>query len=166
MSSKMNSADRVVREAEPLIKDIVEQEGMELVDLVYRNESHGWVLRVLVDKEGGVTLEDCSFVSHQIGDVLDVKDVVRHAFNLEVSSPGINRPLKKEKDFLRVIGETVRVKTSKALESRRNFKGRLIRCADATVFIEIDGNEYAVPLRLIDRANLEFDFTKSNKQKK
>lgn len=150
--------EHIAAEAERIVADIVAREGMELVELVYRREPNGWVLRIVIDKDGGVTLKDCGAVSSLIGDVLDVKEVVPGRYSLEVSSPGLNRPLRRQRDFARCVGQTVSVRTSRAIDGRRNFKGRLAEAGSETVVLEVDGASHTVPLGLIDKANLEYDF--------
>lgn len=150
--------EHIAAEAERIVSDLVAREGMELVELVYRREPAGWVLRIVIDKEGGVTLQDCGAVSSLVGDVLDVKDIVPGRYNLEVSSPGLNRPLRRQRDFARCVGQTVRVRTTRAIDGRRNFKGRLAEAGPEAVVLEVDGVSHMVPLCLIDKANLEYDF--------
>ena len=152
------TARKVLSLAEPLIETLVTGEGCELVDLVYQREPHGWVLRVYLDRPGGVTIADCQAISRQIGDVLEAKDVMRHAYNLEVSSPGLNRPLKKAADFERFAGQRVRIKMRDAVDDRRNFLGRLIGCTDGLVNMDVDGTSLQLPLEGISRANIEYDF--------
>ena len=152
-----------LRAVEPVVTEILEHEGLELVDIVFRREAQGWVLRVYIDREGGVTLDDCSAVSHQISDVLDVKDLVPHAYHLEVSSPGLNRPLRREKDFKRFVGQTVRIKTARPVEDRRNFKGRLVACRAGNLELSIDGKTYSVPHGDIAQAHLEYEFPDAGK---
>jgi len=144
--------------AEPLIEALVTDESCELVDVTYRRESHGWVLRVYIDRPGGVTLGDCQAVSRQLGDMLEARNVMRFAYNLEVSSPGLNRPLKKAADFERFAGSRVRVKTRAPVEGRRNFLGTLGGCTDGTVVLDIDGTGVQLPLASISRAHIEYDF--------
>jgi ribosome maturation factor RimP len=160
----VRAADRVLQAAAPLIEDILVHEGLELVDVVYQREPHGWVLRVLIDRQGGVTLDDCSHISHQISDVLDVKDVMRGAYHLEVSSPGLNRPLRTRRDFSRFAGSTVRIRTCRPLEGRRNFKGRLLGCEGDAVSVLVEGTARVLPIDLIARAHVEYDFGAGKKQ--
>jgi ribosome maturation factor RimP len=152
------TARQVLSLAEPLIETLVAGEGCELVDVVYQREPQGWVLRVYLDRPGGVTIADCQAVSRQIGDVLEAKDVMRHAYNLEVSSPGLNRPLKKAADFERFAGQRARIKMRDALDGRRNFLGRLIGCMDGLVNLEMDGANVELPLEGISKAHVEYDF--------
>jgi hypothetical protein len=95
---------------------------MELVDIEYRREPVGWVLRLTIDKGGGVTLDDCTRVSQEIGRSLDVEDVIPNPYHLEVSSPGLDRPLKNERDFIRFSDRRIRVKTMDPMENKRLLK--------------------------------------------
>jgi ribosome maturation factor RimP len=114
--------DKIEETAGPLL----ESEGLELIDLEYRKEGRGWVLRVFMDKPGGVTLDDCADISRQLGDMLEVEEWIPHAYTLEVSSPGLDRPLKKEKDFLRSIGKLIQLTIRQPLEGQTFFKGILL----------------------------------------
>ncbi len=149
----------------PMVEDVVDSEGMELVDVVYRREPHGWVVRLLIDKEGGVTIDDCSLISSQVSDLLDVKDIIPHGYKLEVSSPGVNRPLKRAKDYMKHKGETVRVKTAAPIENRKNFKGRLIDYADGMVHLDIGDSVICIPHANVSKAHVEYNFNKPTKQK-
>jgi ribosome maturation factor RimP len=162
MSSSYAHVADAVKES---IRSVVESEGMELVAVEYRRESYGWILRVYIDRAGGVTINDCSAISSQLGDVLDVQDAFLYPYTLEVSSPGLNRPLQKEEDFKKCVGETVCLTTQSAIEGRKNFKGTLLHCADGALSVAIDGKEYVVPCSAVRKAHLEYDFTKSSKQK-
>jgi len=133
--------------------------AVELVDLEYRRESVGWVLRLYIDKEGGITLEDCQRVSEQIGDLLDVEDLISHGYRLEVSSPGLDRPLVQEKDFVRFVGERARISTRDPIGNRRNFRGRILGVSDHRVLIEADeGGITEIPHELVSKARLVPEF--------
>ena len=95
---------KIVEDVEKCFEEMYGHADLELVEVEYRRESSGWVLRVYVDKEGGVLLDDCRMTSSQLGDIIEVKDIIPGAYSLEVTSPGLNRPLKKKEDFIRVIG--------------------------------------------------------------
>ncbi len=153
------NARRVLSLAEPLVEALATGEGCELVDMTYQREPQGWVLCVYIDRPGGVTLADCQGISRQIGDVLEAKDVLPNAYNLEVSSPGLNRPLKKSADFERFAGQRVRIKTRVAVQDRRNFLGKLTGCADGLVCLDVDGVSVQVPLDSISKAHIEYDFS-------
>jgi ribosome maturation factor RimP len=157
--------ERVLGEVERIIEDILEHEGMELADVAYRRESCGWVLRVLIDMDGGVTIDDCSHISHQLSDILDVKDFIDCSYKLEVSSPGLNRPLRKENDFKRFIGETVKLKTCDFINNRKNFKGRLLDYKDGSIFLDLGGEHCTIPHSMVEKANLEYDFRKEKYKK-
>jgi ribosome maturation factor RimP len=151
-----------------LTEPIISSEGLELIDLEYQMEPRGWVLRFYVDTEGGVTINHCSRLSQQIGDVLEVKDIIPHGYVLEVSSPGLNRILKREKDFSGSIGKTIKVKTYEPIEQRKNFQGTLLGCAYEKVTLKIDNQDVVIPLSLISKAHIVYHIPDSSgkKQKK
>lgn len=125
----------VVGKIEEYVKDLLASKGMELVDLQFRNEGHGWILRLFIDVEGGVTLDHCSVVSREVGHYLDVEDVIEQAYHLEVSSPGLERPLKSLKDFERFLGSKARIKLHEALNGEKTFEG---------IIQSVDGNEISL----------------------
>lgn len=141
-----------------LITPIVEESNYELVDVEYKNEAGGMVLRVYVDKLGGITIDDCSIISRELSTVLDVNDLISNSYRLEVSSPGLRRPLKKKNDFEKYKERTVKIKTKELIMERKNFLGVLKGIENETVMIEIDGKMYSVPLDSIVKANLELEF--------
>jgi ribosome maturation factor RimP len=142
-----------------LFEPVVQGLGYELVEIEYQpNPKHG-VLRLYIDRENGdIQLEDCSAVSHQISAVLDVEDPLPGRFNLEVSSPGMDRPLRKIEDFQRFIGEVVKVKTSMALAGQRNFKGQLLAVENDELVLNCDNKQIRVPHAAIDKARLVPNF--------
>jgi len=141
-----------------IVTPVLASEGMELIDIEYRREGRGWVLRLFIDKKGGVTLDDCTNVSHQIGDLIEVKDIIDHPYTLEVSSPGLNRPLKNISDFERFKGKKVKIKARKLIDGRRNFRGTLMGYHQGTVRIAIDSEIYKIPYKEIIKANVIYDF--------
>ncbi len=145
--------DRVRVILDPILLD----EGMELVDIEYRRESRGWVLRLYLDKEGGITLDDCTRMSQEVGRILDVEDFIQTPYTLEVSSPGLSRRLRTEKDFMKYRGHLIKVKTVDSVENRRQFKGRLVGISESKLEIESDGRTFQIPLSNVARANLEID---------
>jgi ribosome maturation factor RimP len=147
----------IVDRVRTIAHTILSEEGMELVDIEYRRESKGWVLRLYLDKEGGVTLDDCTRVSQEVGRSLDIEDLLQNPYTLEVSSPGLTRPLKTEKDFMKYRHRLIRIKTVKPIENRRQFKGRLLGVSENRIEIEIDGVIFQIPLSNVAKANLEFD---------
>ncbi len=146
-------ARRVWEIAEPLI----EGEGLEVVDIDYRREGRGMVLRLYLDREdGGVTLDDLTPISRQLGHVLEVHDVVPGRYTLEVSSPGLNRRLRRPKHFRRFVGK--RVRTVERHEGRRSFVGELRSVADAGIEVEIDNGVRFIHFDDIAQANYEYEF--------
>jgi len=141
-----------------IVEPIVASQGMELVAVEYKREAKGWVLRIYIDKKGGVSLDDCALVSNEVGTVLDVEDLFQSPYTLEVSSPGLNRILKKERDFKRFKERPVRIRTYNAIEKRRNFKGRLLGCTRGLIQIEVGGQVLHISLSNVAKANLEFEF--------
>lgn len=125
----------------PYLEPIVAEHGLELVELEFVKEGVNWYLRIYIDKEGGVTIDDCEAVSRALEEKLDAADPIEQAYILEVSSPGIDRPLKKEADFIKYQGEIVDVKLYKAQDGSKQFQGKLLGLADGVLSIEEeDGN--------------------------
>jgi len=149
---------KVIEKVTAIAEPLLDAEGMELVDIEYRKEQVGWVLRLFIDKEQGITLNDCTTISRELGNLLDVKDSVPHSYHLEISSPGLNRPLKKEKDLLRFRGKKVRIKTAHPIGNRKNFVGILSDYKDGTIYVSIDQESFAIPYKEVVRANLEWEF--------
>ena len=141
-----------------LAAHVLADQNMELIDLEYRREGRGWVLRLFIDKEGGITLDDCARASQEIGTVLDVEDFIGTPYSLEVSSPGLNRPLKNEKDFIKYRDCLIKVRTFDPIDNRRNFKGKLREISDGRIEMEIDGGVVTIPLVNVAKANLEVEF--------
>lgn len=126
---------------EQLILPLTERLGLELVDVEYVKEGSDYFLRAYIDKEGGVTIDDCEAVSRPLSDLLDEEDFIPDAYILEVSSPGLGRQLKKEKDFIRSIGKEVDVKLYKAVEKRKEFTGFLLENDSDSILIDEEGKE-------------------------
>ncbi len=137
-----------------LFEPVVTGMGYELIEIEhFPNPKHG-VLRLYIDKPEGVNIDDCSAVSQQISALIDVEDPVRGQFNLEVSSPGLDRPLRRLCDYQRFVGQQVKLKTAMPLEGQRNFKGRLLDASEDYVVIETETEEISVPFTAIDKARL------------
>jgi ribosome maturation factor RimP len=149
---------QAVKEVSLLIEPILDEMQIELVDVEYLSEAGRWILRIYVDRQGGITLDDCARVSREIGDLIDVKDLFRQSYILEVSSPGLNRPLKKEKDFVDVIGKNVKIRMAAPLDGRRNFKGNLQSFEDGVLCLNIKDDLFLLPYGGIEKANLAYDF--------
>lgn len=121
----MANKENYERRAEQLLIPLMEQNNFELVDVEYVKEVGNWYLRAYIDKEGGISVDDCELVSRAFSDLLDAEDFIQDAYILEVSSPGLGRQLKKEKDFARSIGEEIEVKLYKAIDKQKEFTGIL-----------------------------------------
>jgi len=154
---KEMTSEEIVGRVGAIANPILSNEGMELVETQYRRESTGWVLRLYIDKAGGVTLDDCTRISQEVGRNLDVEDFIAVPYQLEVSSPGLNRPLKKEKDFIKYRNQTVKVKTINPIENRRQFKGKLLGISENRIEMEMDGGVFQIPLSNVAKANLEIE---------
>lgn len=138
-----------------LIEPVVEGMGYEVVDIEYRPHPTDGLLRIYIDGPNGIVLEDCSAVSLQISSVLDVEDPIPGQFNLEISSPGMDRPLRKVADFERFTGSTVKIKlTVPTLEGQRNFTGKLKGIENEDVILEMDGETHYLALDSIDKARI------------
>ena len=128
--------------------------GFELVDVEFKKEGKTWVLRILIDKEDGVNLEDCQNLSHLVGDLIEVEDIIESVYTLEVSSPGLNRVLKKEKDFIKFVGKKICVLCHAPLNGRKKFTGNLTGFKEQAIHLEMDGQPYTIHLNRVAKANL------------
>ena len=138
-----------------LFEPVVESMGYELVGIEYHSSEHHGVLRIYIDHDEGITVDDCAKVSRQISAVIDVEDPIEMAFDLEVSSPGINRPLFKLTDYQKYAGAMVKIKLGVALNGRKNFNG-IIQSVDENqqVIIDVDNEIFELPYQDIAKANL------------
>lgn len=126
---------------ESLVMPLIEENNFELVDVEYVREGSNWFLRVYIDKEGGITVDDCELVSRALSDLLDVHDFIPDAYILEVSSPGLGRQLKKDKDFKRSIGEVIEIKLYKSINKQKEFEGVLTDFDETTITFEQENGE-------------------------
>lgn len=146
--------ERIRALAEPVLGSF----GIELVDVSYTAEHGRKVLRIFIDKPGGVTLDDCGEVSRELGTVFDVEDPIPQRYVLEVSSPGLDRPLKKEEDFRRFTGKKAKIRTKEALEGRRNFSAVIDAVKDSVIYVtDFDGKKFEIAISNIERARLEIE---------
>ncbi len=150
--SDSNIEEKTTALAEP----VAESHGMELVDVEFKREPTGWVLRIFVDKEGGVNLDDCSLISREVGTVIEVEELIEQHYTLEVSSPGLTRRIKKLADFDRFKGKSIRLKCFEAIDGSKNMNGKLLGIEGDNVILEKDGKEFKVLYKNIAKANLEF----------
>ena len=144
-----------------LAKPLAETQGVEIVDIELRREGSraGRVLRLYLDKDGGPNMDDLSQVSRELSALLDVHDIVEGAYTLEVSSPGINRPLKLPEHFQRFIGKTVRVRTRDLVQGRRSFLGPLLDVSAEKIAVNQDGARVEIPFAVIEKSNYEHDWS-------
>lgn len=155
MSRKEDYEARV----EKFLLPVMEENNFELVDVEYIKEAGNWYLRAYIDKPGGFTVDDCEMVSRKLGEWLDKEDFIAESYILEVSSPGLGRPLKKEKDFKRSMGEQVEIKLYRAIDLQKEFTGTLKAFDEKTVTIEYeDGAESTFERKDIALIRLAFDF--------
>jgi len=149
--------EKIIKKVKKLVMPILGDEGLELVDVEFQREKQGWVLRVYIDKPGGVTLDDCTDISYQLSAVLDVEDLIDTSYTLEVSSPGLTRPLKELNDYERYKGQLVKIKTYKPIDGKKVFRGKLIGLENEIVKIENEKGEHEIPFKIIAKANLNFE---------
>jgi ribosome maturation factor RimP len=142
-----------------IIERVAAREGLEVVHWETTGPRNHFVLRIYIDKPGGITHADCEVVSNHVGTLLDVEDLIPHQYTLEVSSPGIERGLYKPADYERFAGNRVRLKTSESINGQRNFRGKLLGINQDAVSLEADGvGRVEIPYDKIARANIEYEF--------
>lgn len=155
----MTKREEYEQKTEKLVAPILETNGFELVDVEYVKEAGSWYLRAYIDKPGGITVDDCEIVNRELSDLLDRDDFIDDSYILEVSSPGLGRPLKKERDFIRSKGEEVEIRTYRMVDRQKEFRGILKSWDKDTVTIETeDGQEQAFERENIALIRLAFDF--------
>ncbi|MCI8885447.1 MAG: ribosome maturation factor RimP [Dorea sp.] len=155
----MTKREMYEKNTEEILIPMTEELGFELVDVEYVKEGSSWYLRAYIDKPGGININDCETVSRRLSDILDEKDYIDEAYILEVSSPGLGRPLRKEKDFKRSLGEEVEIRTYRMIDKQKEFTGILKDYDEKTVTIELDGGT----VRIFEKSDialirLAFDF--------
>jgi ribosome maturation factor RimP len=141
-----------------IVEPFLENDGFELVDIEYVKESGSWFLRVFVDKEGGIDIDDCGRISEYLSSKLDEADPIAEPYFLEVSSPGAERPLRKPKDFYRSIHEHVFLTTYEAVNGMKEFEGTLISYDEKTLVIEIKNKKLELPVEKVASARLAIVF--------
>lgn len=155
----MSKRELYEQKTEQLLTPIVEEYGFELVDVEYVKEGSTWYLRSYIDKPGGISIDDCEKVSRRLSDLLDQEDFIEDAYIMEVSSPGLGRPLKKEKDFRRSLGEEVEIRTYRMIDKQKEFTGILKDSDENTVTITLaDETEKTFDKDDIALIRLAFDF--------
>ncbi len=155
----MSKKEVYEQKTEELLKPLMEEYQFELVDVEYVKEGGNWYLRAYIDKGGGITVDDCELVSRRMSDLLDEKDYIDESYIFEVSSPGLSRPLKKEKDYARSMGKELEIRTYRAINKEKEFYGILKAYDDKTVTIETDDKiEMIFAKSEIALIRLAFDF--------
>ncbi|HEO72101.1 MAG TPA: ribosome maturation factor RimP [Candidatus Hydrogenedentes bacterium] len=151
----MQARNEIIRRSwQELEPDLAEQ-GYELVEVEYEQQGGHGLLRLYIDCEAGVTLDDCAAVSQLLSPLLDMKDYIKSAYTLEVSSPGIDRPVRKPLDFARFTGERVKLHTYEPVQGRKRFKGILQGLYDGLVRVECDGPVYDIHLENLKKVKLD-----------
>ena len=153
-SSHQDRAKLLARQVFEIAEPLCEAEGIELVFVEFQSEASGKVLRIFIDKPGGITLEDCTSVSRQLNDLLDVTLEDLGSYSLEVSSPGPERPIGKRSDFDRFKGKKIKIQTLKPINDQKNFTGLLAGTIDEMVTLTIDDKTVAIPFSNINKARL------------
>lgn len=150
-----NDVKEKIRE---LAEPVIASEGMELIHVECIKMHTRWIIRLFMDKETGVTLDDCSNISNQLGDVFDIREVIKGPYTLEVSSPGFDRPISRDQDFVKYKNCKVNIKTNVKIEGIKNFHGVLLdyieEAGQKKVLIDIAGKTYRIPKQDIAKANL------------
>lgn len=154
----MAKREEYEQRTEQLVLPIIRSNKFELVDVEYVKEGGTWYLRAYIDKPGGITVDDCEIVNRALGDLLDREDFIEDSYVLEVSSPGLGRPLKKEKDFVRSRGEEVEIRTYRMVEKQKEFRGILKAWDKETVTIVTEEGERVFSRDNIALIRLAFDF--------
>ncbi len=156
----------IIDRTREILEPILEEIGLELVDVTLRTEMGRWILRVTIDCEGGVNVDHCAAVSRELSVHLDVEDLVPVKYFLEVSSPGLDRPLKEEKDFSRFAGRRVLIRTHRSVEGKRKIGGNLEGIHQGIVIVALeDGRRIQVPVEDISSARLDYEFPVKSKGK-
>lgn len=148
----------IEQKTEELVTPIIDENHFELVDVEYVKEGANWYLRIYADKEGGISIDDCVLISRALEAKLDADDFIKDAYILEVSSPGLGRPLKKEKDYQRSIGQSVDIKLYKAIDKQKEFTGILKEYSKERIILSIGGTDQEFETKSVASARLSLDF--------
>ena len=154
----------ILSKIEAIAERVAQTEGIEIVEVELKGGGKNRFLRISIDRPEGVTHADCELISHQVGTILDIEDVVPGAYTLEVSSPGVERKLAKYKDFERFTGKKIKVSLREPVENSRRWEGTLASCADGLITLETgDGKTVRFPFEQVEKANLKFEWgTRAN----
>jgi ribosome maturation factor RimP len=153
----MESDRETIEQIERLLIPILRDESIELVEVEFRPSGKKWLLRIFIDKEGGVTIDDCVKVNRELGRALDVDDLIEHPYTLEVSSPGLTRPLKRAEDFHRYRGRSCKIVTREAIDNTNQFSGEIIGLVGDAVEIKGKLGIFTIPICAIRKAHLDYE---------
>ncbi len=148
-------SQKLIADVESIAEPLLKSEGMRLIDVEYRREPKGRVLRLFIDKQGGVTLGDCAVISSELGDILNARVECNDLYHLEVSSPGLDRPLTKPKHFIYFEGRPAIIRTDRLVGGKRDFKGVLAGFSEGVVSLLVDDKPVAIPYEAIAKAHLD-----------
>jgi ribosome maturation factor RimP len=146
--------EEVLEKLERICTPVLDQLGFRLIEWEYVNEQGRWIIRLFIDREGGVKIADCERASHALEDLIDVELDIKQGYSLEVSSPGINRPLRRPEDFSRFKGSTIKLSTNRPLNGRSNYRGVIEGVTGDTVDMVVDGMRFHIPLNVLKKARL------------
>ncbi|MDX2476910.1 MAG: ribosome maturation factor RimP [Gammaproteobacteria bacterium] len=146
--------DRLEKKLSDLFEPVIESMAYELVGVELTGSGNGTILRIYIDAEKGITVDDCQAVSYQVSGILDVEDPMQGHYTLEVSSPGIDRPLVKPEHFDQFTGELVKIRSTEAVLGRKNFKGILESFDGEYLYVAVDNEVYEIPFDIVEKANL------------
>ena len=149
---------KIVETVTTLVTPILAELHFELVEAQFRREAIGWVLRLIIDSENGITVDDCATISKEVSRLLEVEDPIEQAYHLEVSSPGLDRPLKRQKDFVRSKGRKAKVTTTEPVDGQQHFVGRIDNFENDVLFLETDQGLKRIRYGLIAKAKLVVEF--------
>ncbi len=152
----MISERETIEKIERIVAPILEEDQLELVEIEFKPSGKRWLLRIYIEKEGGVTISDCEKVNRELGRTLDVEDPIEHPYTLEVSSPGLTRPLRSIKDFERYTGKQCKIVTSKPFEEKNEFVGEILGTTGDGVEIKGKIDIFTIPICDIKKAHLDF----------
>ncbi|HSG32107.1 MAG TPA: ribosome maturation factor RimP [Thermodesulfobacteriota bacterium] len=150
--------NEILKKIEELISPVLRDKQLELIDIEYKPEGRGKVLRVYIDKQGGVNIDDCTAVSRELSVIMDIHDIINGTYNLEVSSPGLTRVLKRNEDFIRNIGKKLKLKLIEPLNKQYVLRNAVLQSFENnTLNINYEGAEYEIAIDNVSKANLELD---------
>ena len=146
--------DRLEKKLNDMFEPVIESMAYELIGVELTGSGNGTILRIYIDAEKGITVDDCQAVSYQVSGILDVEDPLQNHYTLEVSSPGLDRPLVKPEHFKQFIGELVKIRSTEAVLGRKNFKGILESFDGEYLYVAVDNEVYEIPFDIVEKANL------------